>query len=605
MKPREGRGQQLAARGRQFATTPSVSTLEPASSSTTGGPRFPISEVVRVTGVSPARLRGWERAALLSPHRSPRGIRLYSLEEVARIRLIARVLAGPRKRGDVRALAARLAAGELSPEPRDYAGVDADDTPAASAAPSPEKAPAAHLGCARASVPTSRLASSRRRPTALPPLADVVDLASPQALDDSKSELVALLDSYGVLRYANTPLRSYWRRHYEGDMPLGQPMEALRVSQLDGTLLTWSGLRFSRPGYSRASQCNMVLVRQQRDGRARYMLWNAAPITATWGELLGALAVGRDITDERRQREHAGPLGVLDVSDVAASEHLQLEEQDDWIATAAHDLRSPVAAILLNLQYALRTARILHPPTADKLSQESDEGDVPLTPGRRVKRLQRSLEVAEARTHDLIRRMETVLDATAAQTGTLSLHYKPGGVDLCQLVRNACAHLRVVAAQHTVEFDVPSRPVRVMGDEERLRQLLENLLDNAAKYSPDGGRIVVRLTVEPAAPDRPQPWVVLRVKDEGVGIPAADVPHIFERYRRAGGAARAMRGTGLGLFTCHAIAEAHGGRIWVDRTAVAAEQSHPDAVRGSVWHGTVMALSLPLAGIAEVRRRGG
>jgi signal transduction histidine kinase len=86
---------------------------------------------------------------------------------------------------------------------------------------------------------------------------------------------------------------------------------------------------------------------------------------------------------------------------------------------------------------------------------------------------------------------------------------------------------------------------------------------------------------------------VARVADEGIGIPTGDLPRLFERYWRGQGVVGAMRGSGLGLYTSRAIVAAHGGQIWVERTEIA-EEEVPDDQR-SVWHGTVMAVALPLA----------
>jgi signal transduction histidine kinase len=134
--------------------------------------------------------------------------------------------------------------------------------------------------------------------------------------------------------------------------------------------------------------------------------------------------------------------------------------------------------------------------------------------------------------------------------------------------------------------------------------VLDNLLTNAVKYAPEGGAIAVRLAEVAAWPDGlahapPQPaggppWALLRVEDAGLGIPAAAVPHVFERYRRAAGPAEQVRGQGLGLYLCRAVVEAHGGRIWVERTATAEDGGPADARPG-----TVMAVALPLADDAD------
>jgi signal transduction histidine kinase len=115
----------------------------------------------------------------------------------------------------------------------------------------------------------------------------------------------------------------------------------------------------------------------------------------------------------------------------------------------------------------------------------------------------------------------------------------------------------LVQARHQqLEVCVPETPVRVSVDVERLGRVLRNLLGNANKYGPDGGRVAVSLESEPGG-------VHLTVADDGPGIPAALHERIFERFYRASGGSSQM-GSGLGLPIARALVELHGGRVWVD-----------------------------------------
>jgi signal transduction histidine kinase len=136
--------------------------------------------------------------------------------------------------------------------------------------------------------------------------------------------------------------------------------------------------------------------------------------------------------------------------------------------------------------------------------------------------------------------------------------------------------IEVVGEQHTLVLEMPDEACPVLVDHDRVEQIMINLLDNAAKYSPGGGEIVVRLR-------RVDDGVLLSVRDVGVGLPAGSNQLIFEAYGRAANAEQwGVPGMGLGLHICSLIVERHGGRI-----AVHSDGELQTGFNGSSQHGWV------------------
>jgi signal transduction histidine kinase len=170
-----------------------------------------------------------------------------------------------------------------------------------------------------------------------------------------------------------------------------------------------------------------------------------------------------------------------------------------------------------------------------------------------------------------LRRLVTeLLDVGRVEQGRLL--DKREEIDLAALVRESCE--RVLSARHPccVEADAP-----VIGsfDALRMTQLVDNLIENAIKYSPEGGEIRVRVW-------REGDEAHISVTDQGIGIPAGDLPYLFDRFHRGNNVDdRQFSGMGLGLYICRGIAEQHGGRLWA---------TSPGVGQGSTFH-----VALPLS----------
>jgi signal transduction histidine kinase len=154
-------------------------------------------------------------------------------------------------------------------------------------------------------------------------------------------------------------------------------------------------------------------------------------------------------------------------------------------------------------------------------------------------------------TDRLARMLNLLLDLSRVEAGRLDL--SPEHIDLAELVSRVVAGVQTLSTAHRLEVQAPAR-IEGIWDTARLEQVLQNLLTNAIKYAPEGGRITVLVEGDDAA-------ATVSVRDEGLGIPAEELPHLFERFYRAEGT-RSLEGNGLGLHICQAIVAAHGGRIW-------------------------------------------
>jgi signal transduction histidine kinase len=165
-----------------------------------------------------------------------------------------------------------------------------------------------------------------------------------------------------------------------------------------------------------------------------------------------------------------------------------------------------------------------------------------------------SLAVIEEEADRLSKMIDDLLDASRLQAGGLSL--SRGDVSLPRLAKRIAEKLTSQSRQHTIVTDFPENFPVLLADETRIEQVLINLISNAIKYAPQG-EIKISGQVRPEQ-------VVICVSDQGPGIDARDLPHIFDRFYRSTNAVKQTKGAGLGLYLARAIVEAHGGRIWAD-----------------------------------------
>jgi PAS domain S-box-containing protein len=226
--------------------------------------------------------------------------------------------------------------------------------------------------------------------------------------------------------------------------------------------------------------------------------------------------------------------------------------KDEFLAITAHEFRSPLTIILTNAQYARRTL---------------NRGSGP----RQRERLLEQLAMIEEQTRLLTNIVNTFLEATQINRGQLVIARER--VDLEQLAQQVIAQHRTATALHDLScrVDESGRPYLISGDRERLLQVLVNLIQNAIKYSPQGGPVLLSLC---RCPQENGDLIQVEVEDRGIGIPPEAKDHLFERFYRAPNTgASQSRGLGLGLYFVAEIVRMHGGSIHVESSGVPGEGS--------------------------------
>jgi K+-sensing histidine kinase KdpD len=249
-----------------------------------------------------------------------------------------------------------------------------------------------------------------------------------------------------------------------------------------------------------------------------------APLLDSEGGLLNIIATVRDITRFREADEL----------------------KSTFISIISHELKTPVALIK---------------GYVGTLRREDADWDRDI--------VNDSLKVIEEEADRLTTLIEDLLDSTRLQSGALKL--KRSDVFFPVLVNHLMERFTIQTEAHHFSIDFPDDFPIILADEQRLRQVISNLITNSIKYAPDG-----EINISGRYRDDE---VIVSVTDEGPGIETNDIPHIFDRFYRSHEAARKTKGAGLGLYLARSIIEAHGGRMWVEKK--------------EAKHGATISFSLP------------
>jgi len=335
-----------------------------------------------------------------------------------------------------------------------------------------------------------------------------------------------------------------------------QRMDALLDSLADGILILRPDLSIERYNPALLRMMNLTKEKLQDATHEHVIQWQRRPrdmtledaVAGGWpltrhahlyvegdarrGDTLPPLPVG--ITYAPLMTEAGGLINIIatlrDITHFRQADELK----STFVSIVSHELKTPLALIKGYVSTLRRE-------DASWERQIVDE----------------SLAVIEEEADRLGMMVENLLEASRLQAGGLAL--KRSDVNLTDLTKHLVERMQTQTSRHKIVAAIPKGFPVVLADEDRIVQVLSNLISNAIKYAPGGE---IRISGQ-ARPEN----IVICVSDEGPGIAPQDIPHIFDRFYRAPDLARQTKGAGLGLFLTRAIIEAHGGQIWVDPQA--------------------------------------
>jgi PAS domain S-box-containing protein len=334
-----------------------------------------------------------------------------------------------------------------------------------------------------------------------------------QQVVDVMPEGVAICNTEGEIYLSNAVAREIWGQEqpaggfesYVHLYPLTLELEPYPVDDLPLT-------RSVRNGETVLGE--QFIIKNVKTGEYIYVLVNSAPLRDVDDEIIGGVVVFQDIR----------PLREFE------------RQKDEFLQAVTHDLKNPLTTILGNVQLIQR------------VGQSSPE------------RIDAAVENIDSATRRAISLVDEILDLTRLQMGR-QLEMSVSEVNLVSMVTQICEQHRSTTQQHQLSVEADSADVSGEWDPVRLQRVIANLVSNAINYSPEGGKITVRIRQELIDAGS---LAVIEVQDQGMGIPANEISHLFERFWRGSNVREHVPGTGLGLAGAKAIVEAHGGEIFVE-----------------------------------------
>jgi two-component system phosphate regulon sensor histidine kinase PhoR len=349
----------------------------------------------------------------------------------------------------------------------------------------------------------------------------------------SIAEGVLLCDARGRLTLANEAALTLLRLDsLPFEQRLAEMPDFYRMRDLDGQPLTLDQLPFARALAGEIFQ-DYRLILSGSSGDETVMSFSGAPARADDGSIEGAVVVFRDVTANQKVER----------------------AKDEFLAVAAHELRSPLAAVRNYADLLLRR---------EQQRSQADPRDV------------RGLTILTQQVSHMLRMVDNLLDVSRIDAGQLDLQIQP--VNLVALATQVIDQQRPSAGTRLLVLECAEDELMAPCDSLRIHQVLTNLIGNAIKYSPDGGRVTVRLRVAAgderrafgeflASEDVPlSAWAptlaIVSVTDEGSGISPDQQVKLFQRFYRA--RSHRAEGLGLGLYLSRQFVQMHHGAIWVE-----------------------------------------
>lgn len=383
------------------------------------------------------------------------------------------------------------------------------------------------------------------------------------AVINSIVEGVVLCDRLGRLVLANrTAMELLSSDSFPYQQPISSMADFYAIRDLDGRTLPVERLPLTRALAGEVFHDYRVLLRGA-SGEDTVMSFSGAPVYGDMNTIEGAVVIFRDIT-----------------------EHQKLERaKDDFLAVAAHELRSPLAAVRSYADLLIRR---------EQRREKEDAADL------------RGLTILSQQVSHMLRLVDNLLDMSRLDAGLFSLQLQ--SVNLVALTHQVIDQLRPTIGERDVKLTSDAPDLLVTCDPLRIRQVLTNLLVNAARYSGSGSPIEVseaiirsdvlamRYGYQPPATLRswlvgvqsaPQPLALITVRDYGIGMSEETMQRLFRRYAR--GRQRTGEGLGLGLYLSYELVVRHGGTIWAESIEgrgstfyVALPLEGPPSLKGSV-----------------------